>query len=402
MSSVLPETKILCPRLSIQLQKLLQSYKCKDWGAIEQIHKKTGLSRSITSQLKDNSANSISLDTLEKIAGFFESEYHIPPAELLGALFGVQPSGFWKMFDASRSEHFEVQICQGVRYDPKTSEPRWINAYDAYLSATFITQLLASSEGRQSHLKTHLPRSWNSENERQIFDEAEGFHADFQNNRASRALVCIGSMKTQPLSECVLADLFKVKPFTPSRLGVEHIKTRHIPMYFQYRLNDPDLPSSCGGRKFTQKGLNGQGGIAYEVDENRWEFCPNTESQDAAIVVYVYRPPIDSVEVVLAGFSGRATGCIALGLSNLANELWPPQYESSDLQLGAFVIRYEFSQSATQAGELHPILVEPIKTDVIPISKQVLMCNLPDVKAASGEQREFKNRGKKPLPPKPR
>jgi len=395
MPSVLPETKIPCPALSFQLEKLLQSCHCDDWGIIERIHEKTGLSRRIISQLRDNTANSISLDTLEKIVGFFDSEYHISPSELLGSLFGVQPSGFWTMFDSTRSEHFDVQICQGVRYDIKTSEPRWINAYDAYLSATFIRQLLACSKGRQSNLKQYLLRSWlNKEHQKQIFDEAECFYTDFRNNPESTSLVCIGSMKTQPLSECVLANVFGVKPFVPPRTEVEHLRGRHIPVYFRYRINDPDLPSCFGGRKLNLKGLNGQGGIAYEQDEGHWEFCPNTESQDAAIVIYVYRPPIESVEVVLAGFSGRATGCIALGLSDLANKLWPPQYMKPDLLVGAFIIRYEFPLSSTQHSESHPILVEPIKTDVIPLSEQVLARNLPGVKAEPGENSDFENRGK--------
>jgi len=384
MANVFPTVRSPEVKLSIQLEKLLQQhFHGKPWGLNEKIHKKTGLSKAKIRALRTNAAKSISIDTLQKIIGYLVNECHISPTELLGTFFGVQPSGFWTMFGSSTGGHFKVQICEGVRNDPGTAEPRWINAYDAYLSATFIRQLVAIDARWLPDLEQCLFRAYfEKQPEKEAFTEARGFYHQFRGDSGGRALACVGSMKSLPLSECVLADVFNVQAFQP-QAKVDHLRQRAIPLFFRYREDDPHPPSAFGGRNFPLASANGLAGVAYEVDADRWDFCPTTETEDAGVVFYVCRLPENTVELVLAGFSGRATGCIALDLPALADQLWPPQYQEPDLMVGAFIIRFEFPPPPAQPAEPHPILVPPCGAEVVPLSGEVLARRLAGTCSAS-------------------
>jgi hypothetical protein len=307
------------------------------------------------------------------------------------------------MFGSATSSFFQVQVCEGVRNDPNIAEPRSINAYDAYLSATFIRQLTANKTQLPPDVEQCLCRSYlDKQHETEIFAEAKTLHDRFRNGSGSRALVCIGSVKSLPLSECVLANLFGVKPFKP-RDKDRRPQARPIPVFFRYRENDVAPPSAFGGRHFPLPEAFRQAGIAYELDDKRWDFCPISETQDAAMVFYVNHPAKETVELVLAGFSGRATGAIATGLSELVGQLWPPTYRQPNLQVGAFIVRYEFPPPSTRHTEQHPILVEPTNVKVVPLSGDVLTRKLTGVAAAEPEATDNSARnGRVPGRRKPR
>ena len=250
MPDVLPVVRTPELGLTIQLEKLLkQHFHGKLWGVNEQIRKRTGLSLAQIRGLRKNTAKSISIDTLQRICGYLISECHMPPAELLGTLFGIEPCEFWRMFGSPTSSFFQVQLCQGVRNDPAISEPRWVNAYDAYLSATFIRQLVASDAQRQPDVEECLCRSYVEQHSPEIFAEAKSMHDRFRQGSGSRALVCIGSVKSLPLSECVLADVFRIEPFV-SRGKVRRPHGLPVPVFFRYRENDPAPLSAFGGPEF--------------------------------------------------------------------------------------------------------------------------------------------------------
>ncbi len=370
MLDVLPVVRIPELKLNLQVEKCLKQHRPVPWwGLNKHIHERTGLSLAKIRQLRTNALKSFSMDTLQKIVGYFMNECHIPASELVGCLFGIEPPEFWAMFTSSTSDHFKVQICQGVRDDKDTAEPTWINAYDAFCSAAFIRQLVANDIQQQPDLEQCMLRAYSDQkHQKENFAESRKLYERFRCAAGSRAVVCIGSMKSLPLCECVVADAFNVQPFVHAK-NVQQPGDRRIPIFFQYRQDDPHPPSAFGGRDFSSAATNQQAGIAYEVDDQHWEFCPITETEDAALVFYVCRPPEETVEVVLAGFSGRATGCIALALPDLANQLWPPLYRQSNLMVGAFIIRYEFPPRP--AGP-HPMLVNPTKVQVIPLSEDVL------------------------------
>ena len=401
MSSVLPAYRTTNQAVSIQLKKLIEYYcKGNPWGIIKRIHEKTGLTGPQIRALINNTAKSISLETLQKIVGFLASEFDAPAEELLGTFFGIEPSRFWAMLSSSTSKQFKTQICQGVRTDKKTDEPRWINANDSHLSGTYIHQLSSSHKRGQLKLEPHFLRSWiDEQHQQEIFDDAKEFYHALENT-GNQALVCIGSMKSLSLSECVVAKVFNTKPFVTQSNIKQPMKLR-IPIFFKYRENDPHPPSAFGGEKISLRAAAGQAGIAYEADAKHWEFCPVSETQDAAMIFYVYRPPEEAVEMVLAGFTGRATGCIAFVLTDLADQLWPPLYKRSDLMVGAFIIRYEFPPPDADHNQSHSLLITP-KIRVIPLSRDVLARRLggaatePPPAADESDEQNQKRKRRKP------
>ncbi len=116
-----------------------------------------------------------------------------------------------------------------------------------------------------------------------------------------------------------------------------------MPFFFGYRREDPHPPSCFGGLQLALSQDDCQPGIYYETEDG-WKFCPSTPDgkHDAAMIFYCYRPHQGMVEVLLAGFSGRATAAIATDLATCAEQIWPPQYEQSDLRIGACILRYRF------------------------------------------------------------
>lgn len=403
MSKVFPALRSPEVSIAIQFEKLLQRHFGElPWRLNKQIHERTGLKRAKIRALRNNEVKSISIDTLQRIIGYLASECHMSPTELLGTFFGILPSGFWTMFAGPARKNCKVHLCQGVRHDSLTPEPRWVNAFDAYLSATFVRHLVAQAESYQPDLEMELFRAYSRQQQKQeAFAEAQDFYRRFRQGGGSRALVCIGSMKSLPLCECVLAGAFGATPFTPPD-SPQKLGGRKIPVFFRYRQDDPHPPSAFGGRDLSLPTANGLAGVAYEVDQEHWEFCPATETEDVGMVFYVCRPPQDTVELVLAGFSGRATGCIALGLPELANQLWPPAYEDGQVMIGAFILRYNFPAPAARQGDAHPILVEPSTTEVIPLSRNVLARRLACVAAASSAPLAVPQQPKKARRRKPR
>ncbi len=96
-------------------------------------------------------------------------------------------------------------------------------------------------------------------------------------------------------------------------------------------------------------------GIYYEQADGSWKYAGG---QDTAFVFYIYRESLGRLEMVLSGFSGRATRLLARTLSNRSEEFWPPVYQENYLQVGAYIVQY---QSSTEASDPNDIL----RTDVI-------------------------------------
>ena len=374
-------------KLVIQLEKILKQHfpGTSHRGIYTEIKERTGLSFSQIRAIRKSDAKFISMETLQKIASFLKTECGISTDELLGSFFGVEPLGFWAMFDNMEC----VQVCEGLRIDRTTAEPRWVNAYDAHLSATFIRQLLAGGGHPRSNLEQYLIQAYRDEQHMAavIANAKDFYYRGFRDGSKRRALACIGSMKSLPVFECVVANAFKVKPFVPQTIGrrSQDLRQRAIPVYFRYREDDPDVHSAFGGRDLPLAAARGKAGVAYETDGGRWEFCPISESEDVAVVFYACGLAEGTVELALAGFSGRATGCLALGLSTLAEDLWPPTYSHSGLNLGLFLIRYTFAPQA--AADSHTILVEPKATEVIAVPESVLVRRLEGVISESADPR---------------
>jgi hypothetical protein len=92
------------------------------------------------------------------------------------------------------------------------------------------------------------------------------------------------------------------------------------------------------------------------------------------MVVYVNYAAESRVEVILGGFSGRATFCLAHALPQLVGRLWPPNYQSDDLQVGALIVRFKFGDPGgkSQGGHDPSWIYDPTETKVIRLDEEVL------------------------------
>jgi len=362
---------IRCPELnlSIQLDKLLQENdRTPEWGRIGRICRKTGLNRrSVTGLLKGTAAE-IRVSTLGGIVSYLVNECHLSLREALANFFGLQPSAFWNMFCSSNDDSFKVRVWQGLRTDETTSEPKWVNAYDAYLSETFSRHLLAGVAPRQPNLKHALLRSYSGEERhKEVSAEACGWYEKFSKDPIRRALVCIGSMKSMPLSECVMAHTFGVKPFEADPCNRE-LPARAVPVFFRYRSDDPQPTSVFGGAELPLPAAKDQAGVAFEMADRKWVFCPVSDKEDVGLVFYVYRPATDTMEIVLAGFSGVGTGALAMELSDLTKFFWPPTYNEPHLKAGAYIVRIDFRGSKPDPQS---IIGKTFKKKVITLPREV-------------------------------
>jgi hypothetical protein len=69
-------------------------------------------------------------------------------------------------------------------------------------------------------------------------------------------------------------------------------------------------------------------------------------------VFYIYRESLGQLEMVLSGFSGRATRLLARTLAHRAEDFWPPVAHENYCQVGAFIVQYEASPEASDPSDI--------------------------------------------------
>jgi hypothetical protein len=111
-------------------------------------------------------------------------------------------------------------------------------------------------------------------------------------------------------------------------------------------------------------------GLYYEQADGDWVGCPCSRTADAALILITYRPPLDRLEVVLGGFSGRATRCLTGVLHAFAGKLWPPKCITPQLEIGAFVVQFTFPAGKAKGNATLPS--QPSAIEVIPLDEEVI------------------------------
>jgi hypothetical protein len=167
----------------------------------------------------------------------------------------------------------------------------------------------------------------------------------FDSVKKDKALICIGSVKSNPVIEIVLAKAFGAEPFA-SQDHVIKARDRRCPLWFRFREGvDPELPSCAGGRQLSRRDAADAPGIYYETRDGSWACVPwTTDGHDAALVFYQYFPALGRLELIAGGFSSRATRFLSQVIApNLASKFWPPVYETTSLHMGAYLVRFEFA-----------------------------------------------------------
>jgi hypothetical protein len=327
-------------------------------GTIKAIVEHTGLDRHQVAALLKNEAKYIPLEALSRLCDYLIDHGHATADQLPGALFAIQPESFWELLARRRS----VEICVGVRQGEGSDTPEnaWVVASDSVLVGELLSGVTTvggvakhrsrrpgQTEGGRDEAPPQPERlqqtlTW-SPGQVSIEDaqtRAKEVFEAFSEDQGDKALVCIGSVKSNPVVELVFSDAFGSVPFT-SEDDVAKASMRTCPFFLRYRDHDPQPGAASAGVRLSKKEKADQPGFYYEQDDGSWVWAGGGKGHDAALVFYVFREPLGRLEMVLSGFSGRATRLLAKTLATRSEEFWPPVYQEPNIAIGAFIVKYE-------------------------------------------------------------
>ncbi len=349
-------------------------------GTIKAIVEYTGLDRHQVSALLKNEVKYIPLQALSRLCDYLIEHGHVAPDQLPGALFAVEAEDFWELLARRK----RLELCVGVRREEKGAESAWVVAADSVLLGELlngVSTLGGTAKQRFSgdgtpkphpeYLKQSLVWSPGQGDDQEIKLRAQNVFDEFHASAGDKALVCLGSVKSNSVVELVLANAFGCEPYQ-SQDNVASAQERRCPIYLRYRGNDPTIESCSGGVQLAANHPSDTPGIYYETKSGEWQVCPWDEpEQDAAFVFYVHRESQGCLEMCLAGFSGRSTRLLAKTLATRAQDFWPPIYKSHGLQVGAFIVQYTLSQQHDRRRDMLRTDLSAT-TKVIPIDEEVL------------------------------
>jgi hypothetical protein len=344
-------------------------------GTIKAICEYTGLDRHQVAALLKNEVKYIPLDALSKLCAYLIERGYAKADELPGRLFGVEPEHFWVLIARRR----RLEICLGVRRGDDANDSfddAWVVASDAVLLGAVLNG--ATTLGGTAELKPTPPVETAEETEpppkpdeppqpkflhqslvwspgQASLDQCQAMahrvYQDFSQAAGDKALVCLGSNKSNPVVETLIASSFGCDPFI-SQDAFATTSKRSCPIFLRYRDNDPQFPSCFGGTKLSKSQTSNKPGVYYEKPDGNWGCCEWAENKhDAAFVIYFHRESQGRMEMVLGGFSGLATRLLARMLARRGDEFWPPIFNDEGLEIGAFVVKFNLpAQPADEQG----------------------------------------------------
>lgn len=357
-------------------------------GTIKAIVEYTGLDRHQVAALLKNEVKYIPMHALSRLCDYLIEYGFVSADQLPGALFAVEPEHFWELLARRR----RLEMCLGVRRGEEDEWPQgaWVVASDAVLVGELLNGV-SSLGGTAKHLQRdtigeyaarsrlphpeHLRQSLVWSPGQVPLEEFMGRAREVYNNFCGpdndQALICVGSMKSNPVAELVLASAFHCEPFV-SVDDVEHAHRRACPFFLRYRPEDPHPPSCAGGVRHSRDDANTAPGIYYENADQTWEYCGwNRPDNDTALVFYIHRESRGRLEMVLGGYSGRATRLLAKTLATGAEGFWPPIYSKHGIQVGAFIVQYALSGDADHQEDLLRTDLTA-RTTIIPLDHDVI------------------------------
>lgn len=326
-------------------------------GTIKSIVEYTGLDRHQVAALLRNEVKYIPLKALSRLCDYLIDNGHATADQLPGALFAIEPENFWELLARRR----RLELCLGVRRDDEFKDAAWVMASDSVLLGELLNGVSTlggtakhrrSEEGKRSgespvpqhpeHIKQSLVWSPGQGTDEEVHKHAIRRYEEFTQSGGDKALICLGSIKSNPVVELILARAFSCEAFQ-SQDDCQRASERRCPFLLRYRDYDPHPDSCSGGLRLSRSETADQPGIYFEQSDGAWSVCPWSEEElDVALVFYIHREAQGWLEMVLGGFSGRATRQLAKTLATHAEEFWPPNYDSQGVQVGAFIVQYTF------------------------------------------------------------
>ena len=352
-------------------------------GTIKAIVEYTGLDRHQVAALLKNEVKYIPLKALSRLCDYLIENGHASADQLPGALFSVEPENFWELLARRK----RLEMCVGVRRDvAEQSDAAFVVAADSVLLGELLngvttlggTAKLKKTENgvaltagveipQPDHLKQSLVWSPGQASVEEVVRRSAMVYNEFSESKGDKAFVGIGSTKSNPTVEIILARAFNCDPFV-SQDSVANASDRSLPFFLRYRDRDPHPDSCVGGLKISDASTETTPGIYFEQADGSWaQFTADKPNEEVAFVFFIHRESQGRLEMVLGGFSGRATRLLARSLATRAEDFWPPQYEMQGIQIGAFIVQFEVPASKKETDILRVDLVATTKVTPIPV-----------------------------------
>lgn len=336
-------------------------------GTIKSIVEHTGLDRHQVASLLKNEAKYIPLEALSRLCDYLIDNGYATAEQLPGALFAVNAENFWELL----ARRGDIEIVVGVRQGEGESSPE--NAMVVASDSVLVGELLngvstlggaAKHHGSGGEADDAKPRdvpmpdriqqtlTW-SPGQVSLDDaraRANDVFESFVNAQGDRGLVCIGSVKSNPVVELVFADAFGCSPFVTED-DVDDVSARSCPFFLRYRDNDPKPDGASAGTRLSKNLDAPEPGFYYEKEDGTWEFAGG-KGRDTALVFYLFREALGRLDMVLSGFSGRATRLLSKTLAIRGEEFWPPVYEEDGIQIGAYFVQYDNTDAKQSRDDL--------------------------------------------------
>ena len=328
-------------------------------GTIKTIVEHTGLDRHQVANLLRNEVKYLPIHALSRICDYLIEKGHCRADELPGKLFAIEPEHFWELL----ARRARLDICLGVRVHGERDvlDGALVVASDSVLMGEVLNgvsqmhesetptpsaetpSVLSNMPMQPSLLRQALVWSPNQVEREIMINRANSVYEDFGGAVGDKAMLGIGSVKSNPVVELMISHAFHCKPFVPQD-DIKRAVDRSCPFFFRYRSKDPDAKSNSGGQFLAEDTPADKPGIYYENADGSWAHAPSDKSKDAALVFYIHRESQGCLEMALCGFSGRATRTLAKTLASRAEAFWPPIFQGHGVQIGAFILEYTFDK----------------------------------------------------------
>lgn len=336
-------------------------------GTIKSIVEHTGLDRHQVASLLKNEAKYIPLEALSRLCDYLIDNGYATAEQLPGALFAVNAENFWELL----ARRGDIEIVVGVRQGEGESSPE--NAMVVASDSVLVGELLngvstlggaAKHHGSGGEADDAKPRdvpmpdriqqtlTW-SPGHVSLGDaraRATDVFESFVNAQGDRGLVCIGSVKSNPVVELVFADAFGCTPFVTED-DVDDVSARSCPFFLRYRDSDPKPDGASAGTRLSKNLDAPEPGFYFEKEDGTWEYAGG-KGRDTALVFYLFREALGRLDMVLSGFSGRATRLLSKTLAIRGEEFWPPVYEEDGIQIGAYFVQYDNTDAKPSRDDL--------------------------------------------------
>ncbi|MEM0926954.1 MAG: helix-turn-helix transcriptional regulator, partial [Planctomycetota bacterium] len=252
-------------------------------GTIKSIVEHTGLDRHQVASLLKNEAKYIPLDALSRLCDYLIDQGHATAEELPGALFAVNPENFWELI-ARRNE---IEIIVGVRATDKNATPEGASvvASDSVLVGEVLSGVSTlggvakhgafkadaeETSGREVPMPDRFQQTlvWSpgQVSQEDVRARAEEVFDGFVDATGDRGMICIGSIKSNPVVELLFSDVFGYTPFVTED-DVDDVSARSCPFFLRYRETDPQPGSASAGMRLSKNEDAPEPGFYFEKND---------------------------------------------------------------------------------------------------------------------------------------